>query len=130
MPSGKATPKAPHVIKGDVLDDLGLPPHVALEAKIKADLWRELVTHVERLKLTQSALALRLEVHQPDVSNLLSGRISRFSVGTLIQYAVRLDMGVKVKLSAPKARKSSGRIVKSLKASAPSSKAKAKAVEA
>lgn len=94
--------KPSHITRGDVFDDLGLSPEEALEAKIKADLWRELVTHLEGLQLTQKDLAKRLGIHQPDVSNLLNGKLSKFGVGTLIQFAVRMELGVTVKITAPK----------------------------
>ena len=91
--------------KGSVLDDLGFSRAEAVEAKVKADLWRDLVGHITPLGLTQKELAHRLGVHQPEISHLLNGRLSKFSAGTLIQYAVRLDLGVHVKLTAPKSRK-------------------------
>jgi predicted XRE-type DNA-binding protein len=96
-----------------VFDDLGLSRTEATEAKVKAELWRELVGHIKPLKLTQKELALRLDVHQPDVSHLLNGKLSKFSVGALIAYAVKLDLGVKVSITAP-ARAKSG-VVKSVR---------------
>ncbi|MBS1814947.1 MAG: XRE family transcriptional regulator [Acidobacteria bacterium] len=101
----KKSAQASHVTKGDVLDDLGLSRAEALEAKVKADLWKDLVSHIESLHLSQKELAGRLGIHQPDVSNLLTGKISRFSAGMLIHYAVKLELGVQVKLTAAKTRK-------------------------
>ena len=100
MPSKGSANEAPHLTKGDVFDDIGLSPSEALEAKVKADIWNELVAYIARLNLRQKDLAMRLGVHQPDVSNLLSGKLSKFSVGTLIQYAVKLDMRIQVHLTA------------------------------
>ena len=40
-----------------------------------------------------------LKVHQPEVSHLLKGKISRFSVSKLISFAVRLDIDVQVQLT-------------------------------
>jgi predicted XRE-type DNA-binding protein len=106
MPNAKSMEnKPPHITKGDVFDDLGLSRAEVLEAKIKADIWRMLVSHIEGLRLKQKDLAVRLDVHQPDVSNLLGGKISKFSVGTFIQFAVKLELGVHVRLSAPKPQK-------------------------
>jgi predicted XRE-type DNA-binding protein len=98
--------KPSHVTKGSVFDDLGLSRAEATEAKVKAELWRELVGHIKPLKLTQKELALRLDVHQPEVSHLLNGKLSKFSVGALIAYAVKLDLGVKVSITAPVKAKS------------------------
>jgi predicted XRE-type DNA-binding protein len=66
------------------------------------------------LNLTQKELARRLGVHQPEVSHLLNGKLSKFSAGTLISYAVKLGLGVTVEITAP------GKVgvVKSVKAQA------------
>jgi predicted XRE-type DNA-binding protein len=102
MPSAKQTSKPAHLTKGDIFDDLGLTPQEALEAKVKNDLWRDLVAHIEHRALNQADLAHKLRIHQPDVSNLLRGKLSKFSTGKLIHFAVRLNLGVKVKLVEPK----------------------------
>lgn len=103
--------KPSHVTKGSVLDGLGLTQEEITEARIKADLWRDLVAHIKSLQLTQKEMAKRLGIHQPEVSSLLNGKLSKFSLGTLIRYAVVLNMGVSVKLTAPKQRR---RVVKAL----------------
>ena len=103
--------KPSHVTKGSVLDGLGLTQEEVTEARIKADLWRDLVAHIKSLKLTQKEMAKRLGIHQPEVSSLLNGKLSKFSSGTLIHYAVVLNMGVSVKLTAPKQKR---RVVKAL----------------
>jgi hypothetical protein len=46
-----------------------------------------------------------LGIHQPDVSNLLNGRVSKFSVGKLIQFAGKLNLVVQVKITKPKVGK-------------------------
>jgi predicted XRE-type DNA-binding protein len=103
MKSTKAS-KAGHVTKGDVLDDLGLSRGELVELKVKTDLWRDLVARITPLTLTQKELAQRLGVHQPEVSHLLAGKLSKFSVGMLIQFAVKMDLGVQVKLTGAKRR--------------------------
>lgn len=105
MPSAKSVNKPGHVTRGDVFDDLGLSPEEALEARIKADLWADLLAHIERRGMDQASLAHTLRIHQPDVSNLLRGKLSKFSTAKLIAFAVRLNLGVQVKLTEPKAKK-------------------------
>lgn len=105
MPTSRGPNKPSHVTRGSVFDDLGLSHAEALEAKIKADLWRDLVAHIESLELPQKELAKRLGVHQPDVSNLLTGKLSKFSVETFIKYAVRLGFGFEAKFTKPKPQK-------------------------
>jgi predicted XRE-type DNA-binding protein len=104
MPSSKNKNK-PYVTKGDIFDDLGLSPKEALYAKIKYEIWRDLVEYIERQNLSQAELAKVLRIHQPDVSNLLRGKISKFSTDKLFCYAGRLNLGVHVKLKAPKVSK-------------------------
>jgi hypothetical protein len=55
-------------------------------------------------------LAALLKVHQPDVSNLMKGKISRFSITRLIQFAVRLNLDTRIEVGAPKATKAIGSI--------------------
>jgi predicted XRE-type DNA-binding protein len=104
------TSKATHVTKGDVFDDLGLSHAEAVEAKVKADLWRDLIAHITPLSLTQKELARRFGVHQPEVSHLLTGKLSKFSASTLIQYAVKLNLDVRVRLIVPKPKRGTVRI--------------------
>ena len=87
-----------HITKGDVFDDLGFSPEEALEVKIKADIWRALMRYIEQRRLSQADLVRKLKAHQPDVSNLLKGKISRFSITKLIQFADRLDLETHVKV--------------------------------
>lgn len=105
MPSVKKTNKPGHITKGDIFDDLGLSTQDAIEAKVKADIWSELLAHIEKRGWDQSSLAHSLKVHQPDVSNLLRGKLSKFSTAKLITFAVRLDLGVQIKLTDTKKQK-------------------------
>jgi predicted XRE-type DNA-binding protein len=89
-----------HVTTGDIFDDLGCSPAEALEAKIKADIWRALVDHIEAQGLTQSDLAAALKLHQPDVSNLLRGKLSKFSITKLIQLAAKMDLEARVQVQS------------------------------
>ena len=104
--------KPGHITCGDVFEDLGLSPAELAEAKVKADIWRELVAHIKPLASTQKELALRLGMHQPEVSNLLRGKLSKFSPGALMHYAVKLGLRVEVRITAPDAKKGT---VKALK---------------
>ena len=98
MPNTSKPNRPGHITTGDILEDLGFSPQETLEAKVKADLWRDLLVHIERRGVGQAYLKKTLKIHQPDVSNLLRGKISRFSTGKLIQFAVRLNLDVRVEL--------------------------------
>jgi predicted XRE-type DNA-binding protein len=99
-------PQTPQLTRGSVLDDLGFSPSEALEVKVKAEIYRDLLQYIRGLKLPQSELAALLGLHQPDVSNLLNGRISKFSLGKLIQCAGQLNLGARVRLLKPKVPRS------------------------
>jgi len=79
-----------HITRGDIFDDLGFSSADTLEAKIKADIWQALIQHIEQRGFSQAYLVNTLQAHQPDVSNLLRGKISKISITKLIQFAGRL----------------------------------------
>jgi len=105
MPNVDKSNRPGHITTGDVLEDLGFSPQEMLEAKIKSDLWRDLMVHIEARGFDQAYLTKILSIHQPDVSNLLRGKISKFSIGKLIQFAVRLGLEVRVQVKEPKIQK-------------------------
>lgn len=106
--------KPGHITKGDIFDDLGFSPAETLEMKIKAEIWQALLQHIEQHGFTQAYLVTTLKAHQPDVSNLLHGKISRISITKLIQFAGRLNLDARVKVTSPK---TTGKTLPSLKAS-------------
>ncbi len=99
MKSTNQKNKPGHMTVGDLFDDLGFSPADTLEAKVKADIWQALIEYIDRNHLNQADLVLRLKAHQPDVSNLLKGKISRVSITRLIQYAGRLNLEARVKIA-------------------------------
>ncbi len=74
--------------KGDIFDDLGFSSEETQYAKIKADIWRALIQHIDRRGRTKARLVTLLKGHQPDVSNLLKSKIARFSTIKLISSLV------------------------------------------
>jgi predicted XRE-type DNA-binding protein len=95
----------PHLTRGSVLDDIGFSPSESLEIKVKAEIYRELLQYIKERGFAQQELGNLLSIHQPDVSNLLNGRVSKFSVSKLIKLAGKLNLGAQVKLTKPKAAK-------------------------
>ena len=84
MKNASQNNKPGHITKGDIFDDLGFSPGETLEGKIKADIWQALMKHIEQRGFSQAYLVTRLKAHQPDVSNLLKGKISKVSITKLI----------------------------------------------
>ncbi len=62
--------------------------------------------HIEQHGYSQAYLVTVLKVHQPDVSNLLKGKISKVSITKLIQFAGRLNLDARIKVTSPKVVKS------------------------
>lgn len=112
MKSKNSAGAKPHVTSGNVLDDLGFSPSEALEIKVKAEVYRALLDHIRLLRMTQQQLGAALGIHQPDVSNLLNGRVSKFSVGKLIKFAGKLDLGAEVRLTPTKRGAASHRLAR------------------
>jgi predicted XRE-type DNA-binding protein len=70
---------------GNVFRDLGFSDEEAENLKIRADLMIELTSLIEAQGLTQEAAAKLLGVTQPRISDLVRGKIDRFSVDSLIE---------------------------------------------
>lgn len=100
--------KIGHVTTDDIFGDLGFPPAEAQELRIKSDLLMALQKHIRQHKITQAQLAKTLRVHQPDVSNLLRGKLSLFSITKLCQYAGRLNLRVDIAVEEPRHAKRTG----------------------
>jgi predicted XRE-type DNA-binding protein len=94
-----------YLTRGSVLDDLGFSASETLEIKVKAEIYRDLLEYIRERGFTQLELGTALGIHQPDVSNLLNGRVSKFSVGKLIKLAGRLNLEARVTIKRPKAAK-------------------------
>jgi predicted XRE-type DNA-binding protein len=69
---------------GNVFADLGFSPEEAQNLKVRSDLMIELSKLIEAKGLTQAAAAKLLGVTQPRISDLVRGKIHRFSVDSLI----------------------------------------------
>lgn len=78
-------PTKPQPSTGNVFTDLGFGEEEAQDLKIRSDLMIELSKLIEARGLTQTAAAKLLGVTQPTVSDLLRGKIDRFSVDNLIE---------------------------------------------
>jgi predicted XRE-type DNA-binding protein len=78
-------PSKLHRSSGDVFTDLGFAVEEAQNLRIRADLMIELTKLIEARGLTQAAAAKLLRVTQPRVSDLVRGKIDRFSVDSLIE---------------------------------------------
>ncbi len=82
---------------GNVFRDLDFPPEEAENLRVRADLMIELSKLIDKQGLTQAAAAKLFGVSQPRVSDLVRGKIERFSVDMLI--AMLGSAGVQIRIT-------------------------------
>lgn len=81
---------------GNVFRDLGFSREEAENLKIRTDLMIQLSKLIEARRLTQAQAADLFGVTQPRVSDLIRGKIDRFSIDTLV--AMLGHAGVRVQI--------------------------------
>ena len=69
---------------GNVFRDLGFDTHEAENLRVRADLMIDLVQLIRTRSLTQARAAKLLKVTQPRISDLVRGKIDRFSIDSLV----------------------------------------------
>lgn len=79
---------------GDVFTDLGFSPAESRNLRLRSQMMTALRKFIEKEGLTQADTAKRLKVSQPRVSDLTRGKISRFSLDTLVN--MLSDAGLEV----------------------------------
>jgi predicted XRE-type DNA-binding protein len=97
--------KPAHITRGDVLDDLGFSRSEASALKVKAAIVEAILAEIERRGMSQRDLVDVLDEYQPNVSNLLRGRISKVSIEKLLGYADRLRMSSEITVRRSGARR-------------------------
>lgn len=86
---------------GNIFADLGLSNPE--ERLAKAELARQINNIIKQKKLTQVAAAKLLEIDQPKISALSTGRLSGFSLERLFRFLNILDQDITIKVT-PKTR--------------------------
>ena len=80
-----------------VFNDMGFNEQEALALTVKADLYGKILDVVEKKKIKPRDLEKMLDVPQPRVSELLSGKMSSLSIEKLLSYLEK--MGVEASVS-------------------------------
>ena len=81
---------------GDVFQDLGFSVSEAEELRLLSELMIRVQELVRSLPGSQAAIASRLGVSQPRVSDLLRGKLNLFSLDSLTQMLTRLGAHVTI----------------------------------
>ncbi|NIT41576.1 MAG: XRE family transcriptional regulator [Gammaproteobacteria bacterium] len=83
---------------GNVFADLGFNETEAENLKLRAQLMRELETLIHKKRLSQSDAAELLGIHQSRVSDLVRGKIDRFSIDMLVKLLAKTGRHVEIKV--------------------------------
>jgi len=83
-----------HPGSGNVFADLGFDNPE--EMQLRADLVQQLREIITRRRLTQVAAAKLLGIRQPDLSALLRGHLTKYSLGRLLKFMTILDRDVQI----------------------------------
>ncbi len=86
---------------GNIFADLGFSEEEAKEELLKAQLGAEIFRILAHRKLTQTKAAEILEVKQPEISRLKSGKFSYYSVERLMRFLERLNCEVSIHIAWP-----------------------------
>jgi predicted XRE-type DNA-binding protein len=85
---------------GSIFDDRDLlGPEEGTNLKVRARLLDRLIDYVEKEGFTQEEAAAQLGVGQPRISNLLKGKISKFTIDALLNMCAAA--GIEVEISFP-----------------------------
>ncbi len=89
-----------------LFEDIGFSPAEAKALKMKTDLHTEIVKAASRY--SQHELESILQTSQPRISDLLRGKMSKFSLEMLVRYADQLGLDTKIETHARTQRASAG----------------------
>ena len=92
-----------HVIErssGDVFIDLGFTQEEAANLTLRSQLMLVLKDAIKARGWTQQKAAKALGIHQPRVSDLIKGRLSEFSLDSLVCLVQRLGYEVELTLKS------------------------------
>lgn len=83
----------------NVFLDLGFSPAEARNLRMRSQMTTALRKFIQKEGLTQAEAAKRLRVTQPRISDLTCGKISRFSLDTLVNMltGAGLDVDIRIK---------------------------------
>ena len=89
---------------GDVFVDLGFSPAESCNLRLRSQMMTALRKFIEKESLTQADAAKRLKVSQPRISDLTRGKISRFSLDTLVNMLSDAGLEVDFRIKPPARR--------------------------
>lgn len=85
-----------HRSSGNVFRDLGFPPAEAENLRLRSELMIRVEKLIQARGLTQRDAAKQLGVTQPRISDLIRGKIDRFSIDSLVEMLGRAGLEVRI----------------------------------
>jgi predicted XRE-type DNA-binding protein len=85
-----------HDSSGNIFQDMGMRD--AEERLAKAELARLIRKNIQARGITQAEAAELLGISQPDVSDLVRGKLARFSMSRLERLLNRLDLEIRIQV--------------------------------
>ena len=83
---------------GNVFADLGFSPAESRNLDMRSQMMTALRKFIEKEGWTQADAAERLNVSQPRISDLIRGKISRFSLDTLVNMLTDAGLAVELRI--------------------------------
>ena len=83
-----------HTTIGSIFDDLGFDASEAENLKICASLMQAVEQYISAHKLTQATAARLMGVSQPRISDLMTGKIDKFTIDMLVNMLAKARMSV------------------------------------
>ncbi len=87
-------------MKSNVFEQIGFSPEEAASLKMKSELHSQIIKTIRKRGFRQADLQERLNEPQPRVSDLMTGKISKFSLETLVTYAEALGLHPQILVEA------------------------------
>jgi len=84
---------------GNVFADLGFNAEEAANLKLRSQLMIEVDNALIEKKLTQQAAAEALGISQPRVSDLLRGKVDKFTIDSLVNILTKLGHEVRLRIA-------------------------------
>ena len=83
----------------NVFDQIGFSPEESAALTMKSELYSKIMRRAEHY--SQKQLQEILGEPQPRISDLLRGKMAKFSLDALVRYAAALDMRPEIKVHQP-----------------------------
>lgn len=83
---------------GNIFEDLGFPPDEARNLKLRSELMMAATSFIEGRGLTQREAAELMGTSQPRISDLMRGRISQFTIDSLVNLLSNAGVPVEIEI--------------------------------